>query len=142
MAYWNAVYRFEEAGQWRTLRFAGPTWATRAVPAPALTRSWGIITAYNPMSRVLNPEENALRTIELIAELDQRSLPHSEAVNAADDGSWPEPGRVVRGIDRDALLRLAHRFGQRAVVWCAGGRVGLLETVTERWLVRSAAVSA
>lgn len=140
IAYWSAVYRFEEAGRWRTLRFVGPAWAERAAPTPAPTRSLSIITAYNPMSRVLSPEENAQRAIELIAELDQRSLAHDESVNAAEDGSWPEHGRVVRGIDRDTLLGLARRFEQRAVVWCIRGQVGLLETATERWLVRAAAI--
>lgn len=135
IAYWSAVYRFSHDGREVALRLHAPTWA-RGAPTLALRERWGIITAYNPMSRRTSDDENAARERALERELDRLGLRHEAAVNSAPDGSWPEPGRIVWEIDRAILLQLCRDFEQRAAIWAAGGWVGLLETATERWMAR------
>jgi hypothetical protein len=74
-----------------------------------------IVTAYNPGGLVGNETENrarhrllARRTIDLGLE----TLPR---VGSAQDGSIPEPGLLIQGVDRAAALALGRNFEQSAI---------------------------
>ena len=86
-------------------------------------RAWCFLTAWNPRSEPLSAGENAERNAELRRALDAegyRVLADARGLPAAP--SWqPEASFLVLGIERDAAIRLARRFGQNAVVW---GRLG------------------
>ena len=98
--------------------------------------AWCIVTARNPMSRVLDEASNAARDAELDAALARERLESCPAENRAADGLWREPARMVVGISRERGLAIARRFGQRAIVWSGRGKVGLLDCRTEAWVVR------
>lgn len=135
-AYWETEYRFQRKDRWFVLRFGAPAWA-RSSDSPDLAASWGIITAWNPMSIALDADENHLRQVRLARAVADLGLRTDAALNRSPDGAWAEEGLVLWNVERGELLGLAHRFGQRAVVWGVSGRAGLLETPTERWISRS-----
>jgi len=97
---------------------------------------WAIITARNPGSKRLSEAENVKRDAALAQELSSRGLVASPAVNSAADGSWSEPGSLVLSLSRAVALAIGRRFGQRAIVWASGGKIGLLDCSTETWVVR------
>ena len=132
--YLSTVYSATHAGQSCSFSFRGrpgDRHSTPNLPAP-----WAIITAHNPMSIALDADTNAHRAAELMELLHARKLASEPAESAAPDGSWREQGRIVFGATRETALDLGRRFRQRAIVWCEGGRVGLLDCRTERWTVR------
>lgn len=89
--------------------------------------SWVVLTAYNPISKPLEPAENAERQSELeCALLEQGFLPFA-GENVADDGVWPnEESCFVPGIDMKNSIALAERFGQNALVFGKGDGVAHL----------------
>lgn len=96
---------------------------------------WAWLTAANPGSCRLAPEDNAARQCRLLAEIEalgQRALP-GRAV--ADAGDWPEePSFLVPGLDAAAALALAARYGQNA---CLAGDIG--QAVRLLWVGQPAA---
>jgi hypothetical protein len=87
-----------------------------------------IITAFNPRSRVLAPDENAARHRALVRLLEERGLPflHGEGRDPA--GHWiPETECIVFGVSLADGLELARRFGQNAVVFIERGQAPRLE---------------
>jgi hypothetical protein len=138
-AYFAAVYTFETRGGPMGFRFAGHLRdAAAAAPCPVdLAQPWGMLTAYNPMSEPLPDRDNRERDLRLTRTL---NLKHSAAFHRAvacdTTGDWREPGWTIVPIEREVLLGLARRFGQRASVYAEGGKVGLLFTQNERWIVR------
>ena len=132
--YLGTVYTATHAGQACSFTFR-PRPGDRS-GAPKWPAPWAIITAYNPMSIALDAGANTHRAAELMELLHARRLASEPAENGAPDGAWREPGRIIFGLTRDAALDLGRRFRQRAIVWCPGERVGLLDCLTERWTVR------
>jgi hypothetical protein len=147
-AYWDAEYRFENAGIAMALRFDRPLWMGHCEPLPAsFPATWGIVTACNPGSRMLSADENKARTQLLARRIAELGVRHSAALNTTPEGGrggweeWEEPGFAVWEIERAILLDLARIFEQRAVIWGSSGKVGILETATERWISRGFTIS-
>lgn len=88
--------------------------ALDALIAPA--REWAFITAWNPGSRRLAPEENARRQRELLGAVRQPSWKGE----GKGDG-WSEESVLIAGIARADALALGRRFGQLAIL---AGRAG------------------
>jgi hypothetical protein len=84
----------------------------------------GIVTAYNPASRLrpeaANREANArlrLRLEALGAEpLDVVAVPEEPGQEA-----WREPGFLARHLPCDALVAIGAEHGQNAIVWVPAG---------------------
>ena len=77
--------------------------------------TWAFITASNPASLVLSPEENARRHQELLLQVDR--YPHWEGIGVGEDPAWePEQSLLIVGIPRDEAAALGRRFGQNAIV--------------------------
>jgi hypothetical protein len=83
-------------------------------------RSCAYLTACNPRSRALDPEQNRARQAALASELEGRYTCF-EGEGVAADGSWREPSLLVIGISRGEANRLAEHWGQNAFVW---GEIG------------------
>lgn len=107
-------------------------------PAPALDLlladrgldEWAYLTAHNPGSVALAPEENRARQKRLLARVAGHPVLLGEAV-ADDAGDWAaEPSVLVLGIRREDALSLAREFGQNAIV--CGQRGGAAELVWVR----------
>lgn len=133
-AYFNAIYAVRSDPP-RSLTFAPAPFSSRA-DAPPFARPWAIITAFNPGSIPLGCTENARRDHELLNAIRALGRTHTRTESSDPRGRWREPGWLIEETQRDEILQLAHRFGQRAVLFAAGSRAGLLIIPTERWLVR------
>lgn len=85
----------------------------------ARIKSAGFITAYNPHSQALTEEENKLRSVKLITEIQQRSLKFISGVGQCPESEWPgEESVLVLGISLEAAKALGKLHGQNAIVWC------------------------
>lgn len=93
--------------------------------SPALDRhldgagasGWAIVTACNPGSVPLPEPENRRRTVELALRLEHRGWSKCPSAGIDPDGRWPdEPGFLVAGAARAALVALAAELGQAAIV--------------------------
>lgn len=78
--------------------------------------SWCFITAWNPLSVELSPEENIKRNEELFAELNDLQVIKGEGCDP--NGKWtPEQNFLIIDISRKKGIELAVKFGQRAIVY-------------------------
>ncbi|NLO80373.1 MAG: DUF3293 domain-containing protein [Xanthomonadaceae bacterium] len=92
--------------------------------------SWVYVTACNPRSRLLPPEENAARMAALERVLQAQGWRYFPGTGCGDDLNWPpEPSLLVPGVDRAQAVSLGRRFEQNAVVYGElGGPAQLLLT--------------
>lgn len=88
-------------------------------------RPFAILTAHNPGSQPLSPEENARRHRELERALRERGYDLAPSVNRSPEGDWVEEGFAVLGIGLEEALAVGRRFGQNAIVYGQGERVAL-----------------
>jgi len=85
--------------------------------------SWAYITAYNPGSVFLSPEENQRRQADLEHELRMGGWACYSGEGVGGSGNWPpESSVLVLGIDEATAHRIGKAFGQNAIVV---GRVGM-----------------
>lgn len=88
-------------------------------------RTWAFITAYNPMSVVLNPEENERRNQELQKKINYYHYLMGEGRDPS--GEWiPERSFLVLDISRENAISLACSFEQKAIVFGNKGFVAEL----------------
>ena len=92
------------------------------------SRTWSIVTAWNPRSRTAPAWRNARYQKELTSWLRRRRLPWLPAVGEGDDAGWPpEPSVFVPGMTVPLARACGRRFRQNAVVvGGCGGRPRLL----------------
>lgn len=82
------------------------------------------ITACNPYSRNLDPQDNAARQEALARELDALGLAYLKGVGKHPSNGWPgEASFLVLGLTLDAAKALGEQHGQNAVVWCGADAV-------------------
>ncbi|MGI9229358.1 MAG: DUF3293 domain-containing protein [Gammaproteobacteria bacterium] len=94
-------------------------------PSPDLKRlyhakgvcSAAFLTAYNPHSQCVGPDENEAAQQALQHCLQESGLEFCQGSGDAVSGEWREPSFLVLGITREEALRLGREFGQNAVVW-------------------------
>lgn len=78
---------------------------------------WAFITAWNPHSTPLPPEENARRDADLLQAIADLGLEALPGEGIGEDPDWtPEKSLLVLGISRGQAERLGRRFGQLAIV--------------------------
>jgi hypothetical protein len=110
----------------------GPLTVRPGEPAPAPLRPSGIVTAFNPASRLLPRDANLRADAALRARLHALGLPahRTLAHGAGDDApAWDEPGWCVTAEVRAEVVRLGADFGQNAIVWIdAAGEVTIVCT--------------
>jgi hypothetical protein len=102
-------------------------------------KTWCFITAWNPLSVNLSPEQNKERNSKLHAELAEYFVIEGEGRDP--NGAWrPEESFLVIGIKQAAAKRLATRYGQRAIVFGEKGKpaelIGTLFTEGNCELIR------
>ncbi len=82
------------------------------------SRHAAYITACNPASQILAPEENRVATVRLREQLTSYSkyIYAGESIDPA--GKWPaEASFLVLGIDLAAAATIGYSFGQNAILW-------------------------
>lgn len=92
-------------------------------------RRWHILTPCNPHSRRLPAGANRYRLRCLHMQLLRKGWTFYPALNSAADGSWPEAAVVIFDAPRAALLVLARRYGQNAVVVARLGEAPALQAL-------------
>ena len=76
------------------------------------------ITAWNPRSVRLEPEENSERYTRLIERVCQLGYPFFLGRGVGESKDWtPEESVLVIGIERSLALDLGYKFGQNAIVF-------------------------
>lgn len=92
-------------------------------------KTWCFITAENPLSVNLSPDENIRRNTRLRTELAEYYVIEGEGRDP--NGAWqPEKSFFVAGIKQTTAKKLATRFGQRAIVFGEKGKPAeLIETL-------------
>ena len=117
--YLKAIYRWAHDGDWHDLNIG--------LPAPGLellhpdVRGFGLLSAWNPLSRVQDDARNRSADLRLEAELRERGLAHIPAFSSAANRSWREPGWVILDIDVATIDALARHFGQLGALWWPRG---------------------
>ena len=81
------------------------------------------ITACNPQSEVLNPEENQRRHKNLLNRLKAMQLSWLPGDSGDQAGHWAaEKSILILGISRESATALANEHGQNAFVWVQRGK--------------------
>ena len=80
-------------------------------------REWAYVSACNPASRPLPPEDNSRRHDDLVRMVRSLGKPFYPGEGIPDDGRWPiEPSLLIIDMAEDHATRLGHDFGQNAVI--------------------------
>ncbi|MGE0932148.1 DUF3293 domain-containing protein [Peijinzhouia sedimentorum] len=93
---------------------------------PALLRAfpnledWVYITAWNPMSKLLSPEENEKRNQSLKNDIQQLGFELHRGEGRAPDGSWAEEHFFIPAMSREQGLLLGRKYEQWAFL-CGNG---------------------
>jgi hypothetical protein len=121
-AYKNAVYRVQESGS--QIEFfvdsISPELDNTLRVHSAATAAF--VTACNPQSKVLNPEENQRRHKNLLNRLKAMQLSWLDGDGGDQAGHWAaEKSILILGISRKAATDLAIEYGQNALVWIQRG---------------------
>jgi len=116
-AYLDARYRWQHRDDWHDIVIG--------LPAPGLdlrypgAASFGVISAWNPMSELRSATENRRADKALEAELRTLGVAHMPAFASAADRSWREPSWIVLDMPVDDFDALARRYGQLGTLWWA-----------------------
>ena len=119
-AYLDAVYRWARDGDWHDIRIG--------LPVPGLellhpeVRCFGLLSAWNPVSRPRDDAANRRADAALEGELAARDIVRVPAFSSARNRSWREPGWLVMDMDAAGYDALSRRFGQLGTLWWRPGR--------------------
>jgi len=84
------------------------------------TKCAAFITACNPFSKQLHPEENEQRQQELKAQLKTRGLGSLDGIGQHTSNKWPgEYSYLILNLSRESAKVLAVQYEQNAFVWAA-----------------------
>ncbi len=78
-------------------------------------KGWALITAYNPLPKILSAQENIERNELLKNDLKKMNLSYSEAFSSLDN--WKETGFLIKNITFDEACRLGKKYGQTAIIY-------------------------
>jgi hypothetical protein len=91
--------------------------------------AWAYITAHNPKSQLLKPEDNTLRNRRLLSKIRGSGHPVFEGRGIGSDPDWlPEDSYLILGIPRTDAILLGAEFGQNAIL--VGRSVQVAELVS------------
>lgn len=95
---------------------------------------WAFITAFNPYSKVLNPDENIERHNEL------KELTNSyiifEGHGIGEDPTWePELSLFIIGITKEDAMSIGNKFEQNAII------IGKINSIPELLILKNLATS-
>ena len=77
-----------------------------------------LITAFNPYSQMLTPQQNACADRRLLAELSRRQLTYIEGVSSDPQQQWShEKSYLILNLALNQSKRLAQQFQQNGLVW-------------------------
>lgn len=89
------------------------------------------VTAWNPRSKRLTPDENYDRHQQMLNEIEQLRLNYFVGESEHPENGWREDSFLVLGIARQDATRLASQFEQNGYVWITMSGVPELVVVVE-----------
>lgn len=96
-----------------------------------LDEVWHVITAHNPGSVMLPPDDNKARHEELLSALRDARRVVVPAAGQGLDGIWsPEESVAVRDIDTGVAVEIGREFGQLAVFRLGPDRISVIDCST------------
>jgi uncharacterized protein DUF3293 len=101
---------------------------TAEVLSTGLPPRFGIVTAYNPDSRIAPDGENMKADAELKRALVAAELPHFRVTGGSRDDSHREPGYGIAAESPELIRPLSRRFRQEAFFWVEDGMVFVINT--------------
>jgi hypothetical protein len=95
-----------------------------------LTRSFALLTAYNPRSMLLPRRVNESRHVVLrdLLILGCYRVEQCVGYEEEPEGLWREPAWLVYGMDRDEALNFGRVYRQNTIVYCRDARPELIVT--------------
>ena len=114
-AYLDARYRWQSRADWHDVIIVLPT-PGLDLRYPEAT-SYGLVSAWNPMSVPQAPTKNRRADKALDADLAASGRPYIPAFASASDRSWREPSWIVFGMPAEAFDVLSRRYGQLGTLW-------------------------
>ncbi len=94
-------------------------------------KSCAFVTAWNPYSIALKPEENAILERKLNLHLNAQGLNHTPGEGVHPSNVWPgERSSLVWGVSKKIAREIAEAFQQNAFIWV--GEDGIPELILMR----------
>ncbi len=95
-----------------------------------LTRSFTVLTAYNPRSMLLPRKVNEGRNVVLrdLLILGCYRVEHCVGYDEEPEGVWREPAWLVHGIEREEALTFGRTFRQNTILYCRDAKPELIVT--------------
>ncbi|MCL2825443.1 MAG: DUF3293 domain-containing protein, partial [Polyangiaceae bacterium] len=99
------------------------------LPDP-LTKTFALLTAYNPRSMLLPRRVNDTRhqVLRDLLILGVYRVDQSVGYEDEPEGVWREPAWFVHNMDRTEAIAFGRVFRQNTVIWSTGGRPTLVVT--------------
>lgn len=117
-AYRESVYWLRVEPTPIALRIGQPSRELDALLQRLHARRYAIVTAHNPRSQLLQPQENAARQENLRRHLEQQGYDSLLTEALSGRGDWPaEMGHFIIGITAREALRVARDYQQNAIVY-------------------------
>ena len=147
-SYLSAVYEFPAAQGLIRASLDGDIVSDPSTLPELLTRSFAILTAYNPRSMLLPRKVNEGRHLVLRDLLILGCYRVEQCVGFEEDpeSSWREPAWLVHGMDREEAVAFGRVFRQNTVLFCRNARPELIvtdptfedvsKTIVGNWRVR------
>jgi hypothetical protein len=80
-------------------------------------KSFGFLTAWNPLPNILTDEENILRNQELKVDIENLGYYVYDGFGVSKDELWQEASFFILNIDLEILKVLSKKYGQLAFVY-------------------------
>jgi hypothetical protein len=101
---------------------------TADVPSTGLPARFGIVTAYNPDSRIAPEDENKKADAELKLALVAAGIPHFRVTGGSRNDSHREPGYGIVADSPEAIRPISRSFRQEAFFWVEDAVVFVIDT--------------
>lgn len=117
-AYRDSVYWLRIEPTPVAIRIGEPNPELDALLQRLHARRYAVVSAHNPRSLLLRPDENAARQENLRRHLEQQGYDSLLTEAMSGRGDWPpEIGHFIIGITQREALRVARDYQQNAIVY-------------------------
>ncbi len=94
-------------------------------------KEWAFITAWNPNSKELTPEENKQRNANLLDDIRSKGYTTHLGCGSLQDGNWSEDSFFIENISKEEALFYALKYEQCAFVYGKANQVSELIWTTK-----------
>jgi len=129
-SYLATVYEFQSPSGLLRVSLDGDSTVDPSVFPDPLTRTFAVLTAYNPRSMLLPRRVNDARhqVLRDLLILGVYRVDQCVGVENEPDGMWREPAWFVHNMDRVEAESFGRVFRQNTIIWSTGGRPMLIVT--------------